>query len=99
MCDNLLVSSSSILFDIFGNFTSDRNRLLDLIAEHSIENLYILTGDLHAGHAIEVTRKTAAYFVGILRITLRAKTQQVGLDEYQNPVASRKSLQAPFLSA
>ena len=61
-----LVSSSSVLFDMFGDFTRDRwggfrrdrNRLLDFIAEHSIENLYILTGDLHAGHAIEVTLST-----------------------------------------
>lgn len=56
-----LVSSSSILFDMLGDFTRDRwngfklerNRLLNFIAKHAIENLYILTGDLHAGHAIE----------------------------------------------
>lgn len=61
-----LVSSSSVLFDMFGDFTrdrwggfrGDRNRLLDFIAEHSIENLFILTGDLHAGHAIEVALST-----------------------------------------
>jgi phosphodiesterase/alkaline phosphatase D-like protein len=61
-----LVSSSSILFDMLGDFTRDRwsgfqrdrNRLLNFIAAHSIENLYILTGDLHAGHAVEVTLST-----------------------------------------
>ncbi len=61
-----LVSSSSVLFDMFGDFTrdrwggfrGDRNRLLNFIAEHSIENLFILTGDLHAGHAIEVALST-----------------------------------------
>jgi phosphodiesterase/alkaline phosphatase D-like protein len=62
-----LVSSSSVLFDMFGDFTRDRwggfrydrNRLLNFIAEHNLENLYILTGDLHAGHAVEVTLSTA----------------------------------------
>jgi len=56
-----LVSSSSILFDMLGDFTRDRwngfklerNRLLNFIATHAIENLYILTGDMHAGHTIE----------------------------------------------
>ncbi|MCJ7724396.1 MAG: alkaline phosphatase D family protein, partial [Anaerolineales bacterium] len=51
----------SILFDMLGDFTRDRwngfklerNRLLNFIATHAIDNLYILTGDLHAGHAIE----------------------------------------------
>jgi len=61
-----LVSSSSILFDMFGDFTrdrwggfrNDRNRLLDFITEHNVESLYFLTGDLHAGHAIEATLST-----------------------------------------
>jgi phosphodiesterase/alkaline phosphatase D-like protein len=61
-----LVSSSSILFDMFGDFTRDRwggfrgerNRLLSFIAYHNIENLFILTGDLHCGHAIEATLST-----------------------------------------
>jgi len=61
-----LVSSSSVLFDMFGDFTrdrwggfrSERNRLLKFIADNKIENLYILTGDLHCGHAIEVTLST-----------------------------------------
>jgi phosphodiesterase/alkaline phosphatase D-like protein len=61
-----LVSSSSVLFDMFGDFTrdrwggfrSERNRLLKFIADNKIKNLYILTGDLHCGHAIEVTLST-----------------------------------------
>jgi len=61
-----LVSSSSVLFDMFGDFTRDRwggfrcerNRLLNFIAYHNIDNIFILTGDLHCGHAIEVTLST-----------------------------------------
>jgi alkaline phosphatase D len=62
-----LVSSSSILFDMLGDFTRDRwsgfrrdrNRLLNFIAEHDLKNLYILTGDLHEGHAIEIALSTS----------------------------------------
>ena len=61
-----LASSSSILFDMFGDFTKDRwcgfkperDRLLNFIAAHNLENMYILTGDLHCGHAIEATLST-----------------------------------------
>ncbi len=56
-----LVSSSSVLYDMFGDFTRDRwdgfkperERLLNFIGENKVNGLYILTGDLHSGHAIE----------------------------------------------
>lgn len=55
-----LVTSSALLFDFFGDVTGDRwsgfkrerDRLLYLLAREGIENVYILTGDLHSGHAI-----------------------------------------------
>lgn len=55
-----IVSSSAVLFqfgldianDRWPGFIEDRRRLLSLIARHGVENVYILTGDLHAGHAI-----------------------------------------------
>ena len=61
-----LVSSSSVMFDMFGDFTRDRwggfkperDRLLNFIADNKLENFYILTGDLHSGHAIEATLST-----------------------------------------
>jgi phosphodiesterase/alkaline phosphatase D-like protein len=54
-----IVSSSSILFDMWldiardrwNGFPKDRERLLNLIARGS-DNLFVLTGDLHSAHAI-----------------------------------------------
>lgn len=61
-----LASSSSVMFDMFGDFTRDRwsgfkperDRLLNFIANNRIESLYILAGDLHSGQAIEATLST-----------------------------------------
>lgn len=58
-----LVSSSTILFEFFGditgdrwaNFKTERDRLLHFVAREGIENVYILTGDLHSGHAVSAS--------------------------------------------
>ncbi len=55
-----IVSSSAFLFDMFGDiandrwtgFKAERDRLLFYLAEHGIEDVYILAGDLHEAHAI-----------------------------------------------
>jgi phosphodiesterase/alkaline phosphatase D-like protein len=55
-----LVSSSSVLYSMFGDFLGDRwsgfraerDLLLHFIGENSIENLYILAGDLHSSHSM-----------------------------------------------
>lgn len=55
-----IVSSSAFLFDMFGDvandrwtgFKAERDRLLFYLAENGIEDVYILAGDLHEGHAI-----------------------------------------------
>lgn len=54
-----IVSSGAILYRFFldfpadrwSGFSQDRDRLLDLLYTHDIEDVYILTGDLHAAHA------------------------------------------------
>jgi alkaline phosphatase D len=53
-----LVSSSSVLYSMFGDFLGDRwsgfrterDRLLRFIGDNQIDNLYILAGDLHSSH-------------------------------------------------
>jgi phosphodiesterase/alkaline phosphatase D-like protein len=53
-----LVSSSSILYSMFGDFLgdrwsgfrADRDTLLHFIGDNHIDNLYILAGDLHSSH-------------------------------------------------
>jgi phosphodiesterase/alkaline phosphatase D-like protein len=53
-----LVSSSSILYSMFGDFLGDRwsgfrserDMLLHFIGDNHIQNLYILAGDLHSSH-------------------------------------------------
>jgi phosphodiesterase/alkaline phosphatase D-like protein len=53
-----LVSSSSVLYSMFGDFLGDRwsgfrderDLLLRFIGDNHIENLYILAGDLHSSH-------------------------------------------------
>lgn len=55
-----LVSSSSVLFDMvldvfsdrWGGFPKERRRLLQFIADNQIENVYLLSGDIHSAHAI-----------------------------------------------
>jgi hypothetical protein len=55
-----IVSSGAILYRFFldlpaerwSGFPQQRDRLLKLVAENQIENVYILTGDLHTAHAI-----------------------------------------------
>jgi alkaline phosphatase D len=55
-----LVTSSALLFEMFGDFADDRwsgfraerDRLLFFLAGHGIENVYFLAGDLHEAHAI-----------------------------------------------
>lgn len=56
-----LVSSGSVLFrmwadipkDRWTGYTVERDRLLQFIAANDIQGVYILTGDLHSGHAIQ----------------------------------------------
>ncbi len=58
-----IVSSISVLFEMWGDFTRDRwngypderRRLLHLLAAHKAHNTFILTGDLHSAHAVEAT--------------------------------------------
>ena len=53
-----LVTSSSVLHSMFGDFLGDRwsgfrqerDRLLRFIGDHHIENVYLLAGDLHSSH-------------------------------------------------
>jgi len=55
-----IVTSCSLLFrmwadiprDRWSGFPSERRRLLRLIGDNNIQNLYLLAGDLHSGHAI-----------------------------------------------
>jgi alkaline phosphatase D len=55
-----LVTSSALLFEMFGDFANDRwlgfpkerDRLLFFLAEQGIENVYFLAGDLHEAHAV-----------------------------------------------
>ncbi len=55
-----LVSSSSVMDTMFGDFLGDRwsgfraerDALLNFIGNNSIENLYILAGDLHSSHSM-----------------------------------------------
>jgi alkaline phosphatase D len=55
-----LVSSSAVLFrmsidfahDRWSGFPTEHNRLLGFIAEQGIRGVHILTGDLHAAHAV-----------------------------------------------
>jgi len=56
-----LVSSSTVMFDMLADFASDRwsgfpkdrSRLLKFITDNDIQNLYILSGDLHNAHCTE----------------------------------------------
>ena len=60
-----VVTSSAFLHFLLGDYSLDRwsgyprerNRLLHYLSEHEIEGLYLLTGDLHSGHAISVDIK------------------------------------------
>jgi len=55
-----LVTSSALLFrlwidvarDRWSGFPAERTRLLNFLANHSIEGVYILAGDLHTAHAV-----------------------------------------------
>jgi phosphodiesterase/alkaline phosphatase D-like protein len=55
-----IVSSGAILYRFFldipadrwSGFAADRDRLLDLLVKHDVQDVYFLTGDLHAAHAI-----------------------------------------------
>jgi len=54
-----IVSSSAFLYDMWfdvtkdrwNGYTEERNRLLHFLAEHGIENVYLITGDSHEAHA------------------------------------------------
>lgn len=60
-----IVTSSAFLHFLLGDYSLDRwsgfprerNRLLHYLSEHEIEGVYLLTGDLHSGHAISVDIK------------------------------------------
>ena len=55
-----IVSSSSVLFSMFGDFLGDRwsgfrrerDVLLRFIGENRIQNVYLLAGDLHSSHSM-----------------------------------------------
>lgn len=55
-----IVTSCSLLFNMWADipgdrwsgFLRDRERLMRLVGESGIQNLYFLAGDLHSGHAI-----------------------------------------------
>jgi alkaline phosphatase D len=55
-----LVTSSALLFYMFSDFPADRwpgfpkerLRLLNFLAEHDIQGVHLITGDLHACHAV-----------------------------------------------
>jgi alkaline phosphatase D len=57
-----VVTSSAFLHFLLGDYSLDRwsgyprerNRLMHYLSEHEIEDVYLLTGDLHSGHAISV---------------------------------------------
>ena len=57
-----IITSTAFLHFLIGDYSLDRwsgfprerNRLVHYIHEHEIEGVYLLTGDLHAGHAISV---------------------------------------------
>ena len=61
-----IVSSVSVLLDLWGDWTHDRwngypderRRLLHLLSANRAEHVYILTGDLHSAHAVETTLQT-----------------------------------------
>ncbi|HJS28865.1 MAG TPA: alkaline phosphatase D family protein, partial [Anaerolineales bacterium] len=63
-----LVSSSSIMFDMWIDITRDRwngfpderERLFRLLSDQEVEGVYILTGDLHSSHAIRASLKAAS---------------------------------------
>ena len=60
-----VVASSAFLHFLIGDYALDRwsgyprerNRLLYYLSEREIEGVYLLTGDLHSGHAISVDIK------------------------------------------
>jgi hypothetical protein len=55
-----LITSCTLLFDMWIDFARDRwsgfpgerERLLRFLADHGIEGLYLLAGDLHSAHAV-----------------------------------------------
>jgi alkaline phosphatase D len=55
-----LVTSCALLFDMWADFPRDRwsgfrderARLISFLAQHGIEGVYLLAGDLHASHAV-----------------------------------------------
>jgi alkaline phosphatase D len=55
-----LVTSSALLFNLFFDFPRDRwsgyrrerQRLLSLLASENIQNVFLLSGDLHSSHAV-----------------------------------------------
>ncbi len=61
-----IVSSVSVLYEMWGDFSRDRwngypderRRLLHLLAANNIQGAYILTGDLHSAHAVETLLRT-----------------------------------------
>lgn len=58
-----IATSSAFLHILLGDFAHDRwssypqerDHLLHFIAEHDLDRVYFLTGDLHSGHAISAT--------------------------------------------
>jgi len=60
-----IITSSALLHFLLGDYSLDRwsgyprerNRLLHFLGKNEIEGVYLLTGDLHSGHAISVDLK------------------------------------------
>jgi alkaline phosphatase D len=60
-----LVTSSAVLFNLatdipadrWSGFPRERARLLSFLADHGIEGVYLITGDLHSAHAIRAELK------------------------------------------
>jgi alkaline phosphatase D len=47
-----------VLYDRWGGFRSERDRFLGLLADNHIEGVYLLSGDLHAAHAVSAELET-----------------------------------------
>ena len=55
--ENLLGEGAAASFwlDSWDGYAANRDRLLDVIKEHNVENMVVLTGDLHASFAADIS--------------------------------------------
>ena len=47
----------SFYLDIWDGYPAERNRVLDVLEENAIDNVVLLTGDIHSGFAFDVPRR------------------------------------------